>query len=497
MKKINLRRKSLIIAALLAAVSVGAGTAGTVAFFQSNHSFDITVQAAKVDVEQGKPKLVDTASKLSYGTVKVNPDDSVSASDLVPGDTFLLKVSYTNHSTIGIKYSIHANATTGLKAEFFTDEACTKSAEDTSAFVKLAKGGTIPVHFVKVTATDELINGSKGGKVTIGVDAVQDNADLVTDDTTFGTKLTEGGEIDLGDDVSLTLDSPSLIEKDTVIDLKGKTLSLDAKSKNTALSVENGSTLTLKNGSVKGTGKGANSPLIQTKTGNIVLDNVNYTAKDGNALQYEGSGSNVTIKDSTITVDGGYYGIATNANGALGDQSNSSVNITGSTISVTNKEHDNAAIFFNVGGKYSISDSIISGQRQGIMVRSGYLTLNNVTIDKTEEFPKETVDAGKFGSGNEVPQAALFLGNNVNAGYEKASIVTFDGPVNFTGVGPKIVASGSTTQDVDLETGTYYTGDVKVYDFRKDGDTHKFTINGTDIKIGDYKSDGTSVYKIA
>lgn len=500
MKKLNLRRRSLIVAALLAAVSVGAGTAGTVAFFQSNHTFDISVEAATVDVEQGKPEFV--SKNVTYGDVVVNDDGSVGATSLVPGDTFLLKVSYVNHSNIGVKYRVSAQVPTGFTAEFFTDDACTIPATDTS-YTELAKGGTVEDHYVKVTVTDDLKEGYTG-KITVGVDAVQDNVDTAT---LFGKELEAGGTVDLAEDLSVTNPADSIfnVTADTVINLNGKTLTLDAQKSLTALSVQNGKTLTLKNGKVKTTGNRADYALIQALGADLVLDNVNYTAENGSAIFYKGSGSHVTINNSTISVKNGYYAVTTNASSAYGDQSDSSVTITGSTLTVTNdgkeeEKGDCAALYLNVGGKYRISDSTITGQRFGALIRSGDLTLNNVTINKTETVDLGYVkkaDSGTFGSGTEVAQGALFLGNGSSGNYTAPSKVTFAGPVTFEGKGPAIVASGSTTQDVDLETGTNYKGDVKVYDFREKGDTHTFKINGTDLKIGDYTHDGTSKYTIA
>lgn len=498
MKKINLRRKSLIIAALLAAVSVGAGTAGTVAFFQSNHSFDITVEAATVDVEQRVPTIMQKSLQYESDEAKVEVDDkgNVNANLLVPGDSFIIHSTYVNNSTISIKYRIRATASKGLTAEYFTDAYCTVVASD-SSYTRLAAKGEIADHYIKVTATDDLENGATG-KVTVGVEAVQSNAyvDVATSDD-LKTKLAAGGSLDLGANLSIETGSVAYaVKENTILDLNGKTLTIDGSAgTGTGLSVEEGKTLTLKDGNVVVKGKGLNVAALQCMSSTLVLDNVNYKSANGTGVMYSGSGSHMTIKDSTLDVDG-YFGVSTNANSMYKDQSDSTVDISGSTITVTNAENDNCGILFNVGGKYNITDSTINAQRQGIMVRSGDLTLNNVTINKTYDYVNATRDGGKFSSGDEVPQAALFLGNGDSGNYTAPSKVTFAGQVNFTGVGPKIVASGSTTQDVDLETGKYYTGDVKVYDFREEGDTHTFTINGQAIAIGTYGHAGTDTYTI-
>ena len=496
MKKISFRRKTLLVASLLAVASVGVGVAGTVAFFQSSQSFDVTVQAAKVDVAQDATIEKPTLQYADVDSVTVAEDGSVVASGVVSGDTFIIHTTYKKNSTIGIKYRIKAKASTGLTTAIYTDADCKPPAKDDS-YTNLAKGGKIDDHYVLVKVTEDMPNGGSS-KVTVGVDAVQDNVTPVTEEE-FTTSLANGGTLDLASDTNLTLDAASVVKNDTVVDLHGKTLTLDASTaKGTALSVEDGKTLTLKNGNVITKGKNAGVDLIQALGADLVLDNVNYTAENGTAIAYQGKGSHVTINNSNISVKNGYYAVTTNASSDYGDQSNSSVTITGSHLTVKNdgkeeEKGDCAALYLNVGRRYSISDSTITGQRFGALIRSGDLTLNNVTINKTETVDLGYVkkaDSGTFSSGSEVAQGALFLGNGSNAGYTAPSKVTFAGPVTFEGVGPAIVASGSTTQDVDLETGKYYQGDVKVYDFRSTGDPHTFTINGNAVAIGTYDHAG-------
>ncbi len=490
----NLRQKSLIAAVALAAISLGFGTAGTVAFFKSNQSFDVEVTAAKVDVAQDQLTIVD--KKLGFETsdhadVTIESDGTVKANLVAPGDTFVIKTSYKNNSTIGIKYRIGTVASKGLKAEVFMDEECTKPATDTS-YTDLAKGVDIAEHYVRVTVED--IENGGTGKINVGVDAVQSNAYTEVSAENLKDKLADGGSMALDEDISLTTEEPYSIDEDTVLDLNGKTLRIDATaSKKSSIAVPEGKTLTIRGGNLALTGPDSGSAIDNVK-GNIVFENVNYKATAGSGILYVGNGSHVTIKDCNFEING-YYGISTNANSDNGVQNDSSVDIIGSTISVSNSAYDNAGILFNVGGKYSITDTTINAQRQGIIVRSGDLTLNNVIINKTHDFVNATRESGSFGSGNEVPQAALFLGNGDNGNYTLPSKVTFAGPVTFQGYGPKIVASGSPTQDVDLETGDYYKGKVKVYDFRSTGDHHTFTINGNTIAIGTYDHTGKATDK--
>ena len=168
-----MKKKSIAILSALAIASAtaAAGIAGTVAFFQSSHQIDVVVNAAKVDVQASAPTIV--SPSLQYGKVEVAQDGSIAVNLLVPGDSFLIKVSYTNLSTIGVLYKIGVTATAGLDTAIYTDEACSVPATD-NVYTPLAVGGSVADHYVKVTVTDAFENGGTGN-VRIGVDAVQDN----------------------------------------------------------------------------------------------------------------------------------------------------------------------------------------------------------------------------------------------------------------------------------------------------------------------------------
>ena len=168
-----MKKKSIAILSALAIASVtaAAGIAGTVAFFQSSHQIDVVVNAAKVDVQASAPTIV--SQSLQYGKVEIAQNGSIAANLLVPGDSFLIKVSYTNLSTIGVLYKIGVTATAGLDTAIYTDEACSVPATD-NVYTPLAVHGSVADHYVKVTVTDAFENGGTGN-VKIGVDAVQDN----------------------------------------------------------------------------------------------------------------------------------------------------------------------------------------------------------------------------------------------------------------------------------------------------------------------------------
>lgn len=171
-----MKKKSIAIlsALAMAGAAAAAGVAGTVAYFNSHSEIDVTVNAAKVDVQASAPTIV--SQSLQYGEVKIAQNGSIAANLLVPGDSFLIKVSYTNSSTIGVLYKIGATATAGLDTAIYIDPACSVPATD-NVYTPLAVHGSVADHYVKVTVTDDFKNGGTG-KVVVGVDAIQDNAPI-------------------------------------------------------------------------------------------------------------------------------------------------------------------------------------------------------------------------------------------------------------------------------------------------------------------------------
>ena len=206
-----MKKKSIAILSALAIASVtaAAGVAGTVAYFNSHSEIDVTVNAARVDVQASAPTIV--SKSLQYETsgakVEVAQDGSIAANLLVPGDTFIIKVSYTNNSTIGIYYKIAAKADTGLDTAIYTDKACSVAATD-GDYTKLAKEGAIADHYVKVTVTDDFENGGTG-KVVVGVDAIQDNAPIIkqNDEKKVLEVYNETGLLNLQNELSTSSDT--------------------------------------------------------------------------------------------------------------------------------------------------------------------------------------------------------------------------------------------------------------------------------------------------
>ena len=179
--------------------------------------------------------------------------------------------------------------------------------------------------------------------------------------------------------------------------------------------------------------------------------------------------TSVNIKDSKIE-SSGVYCLSTNA--ATADKYGVIINISGSTLTTNANNYDNCAVMFNVGGSLNIENSSITGDRQAVLVRAGDATIVNSNITVTGKWLEYNTDlpaTGDWLSGNEVPSAALIVGNyysnTANAYLADANVTVEDTVVTARGNAPAVYVDGNTTYDATLEMtgeGTSVTGPVKI-----------------------------------
>ena len=148
--------------------------------------------------------------------------------------------------------------------------------------------------------------------------------------------------------------------------------------------------------------------------GNLELNDVNMTATDVSMVVDKGTNkATVDIIDSVITSTDNYI-LSTNA-GNPETGANVVINIKNSTLIAQNS--DSTAVLMNVPGTLNIEDSHLEANRQGLIVRCGNATVNNstvksnVTTDVIQQNSWDYYDNNKWGSGNEVPVAAVVVGN--------------------------------------------------------------------------------------
>lgn len=223
--------------------------------------------------------------------------------------------------------------------------------------------------------------------------------------------------IEAGEPVVLAADVEIDYEKlnaatDVDMNLNNKTLSISAAKD---VYVGEGETFKVENGTVNFVeGKAYSSGLTVAESGNATIKNVEMNMGQQSLLVKDNTNNaELNIIDSKIT--GEPYCLSTNAaNNTTG--SDVVVNIKNSVLKTN--ENDSTAVLFNIPGTLNIEDSTLEGGRQGLIVRCGTATVKNSSIKSRATSADDFFDkylTGNWSSGNEVPVAALVVGNRSNA----------------------------------------------------------------------------------
>lgn len=232
---------------------------------------------------------------------------------------------------------------------------------------------------------------------------------------TAGTESLTEGDYYLSSDVALNSALTIAAGADVTIDLGGFTLTLPNTQ---ATEISGGSNVKISNGSIvaKSISDGTVA-LFNIETGSsITLDDVDVDTT-GAALFPRGDAASVTVQNGSV-IKAGVYAVGTNA--AKTDNYNVVITLQDSEFIGeygynNNYQTDNCPVMINVEGVLNIDNCTITGDRQGVLVRAGTATINDSTITTTGTY----TDADQYynsawGSGDEVPAAALTVGNYQN-----------------------------------------------------------------------------------
>ena len=211
----------------------------------------------------------------------------------------------------------------------------------------------------------------------------------------------------------------------TVIDLNGKTLTYTGGT----VSPKNGQVLTFKDSSVSDDQRGGTLKLTGVTGTTAALNPQSDATVNASNIKVECSGSaffpqgdaaavNITNCDVTAAV----YCVATNASGS--ENYGVKITVIGSSLIADSKNaqapytpYDDCPVMINVRGTLVMDNCTVSGNRQAVLVRAGDASITNCSITLTGKFTDsndyETTKG--WGSGNEVPMAALVVGSQTEA----------------------------------------------------------------------------------
>ena len=357
--------------------------------------------------------------------------------NIIPGTTQRKDPKVTVNNTVDAYVFVEvADATEGLVRYAIADGwipldgvpnvyyRLVSAAQDVKEFSVLAND---EVRYSKALENDDMTDGSGSLKrdinLTFNAVAIQAepfaNAEeaykakdsIITSDTdVIEAAIMDGMPVVLSADAKV--DSAVLDRAGADIDLNGRELKIGGTTpivlnSSKSISLKDG-TLVLENQNSRRVG------IAIIEGGNLELNDVNMTATDVSMVVDKGTNkATVDIIDSVITSTDNYI-LSTNA-GNPETGANVVINIKNSTLIAQNS--DSTAVLMNVPGTLNIEDSHLEANRQGLIVRCGNATVNNstvksnVTTDVIQQNSWDYYDNNKWGSGNEVPVAAVVVGN--------------------------------------------------------------------------------------
>ena len=208
------------------------------------------------------------------------------------------------------------------------------------------------------------------------------------------------------------VDSAVLDRAGADIDLNGQELKIGGT---TPIALNNNKSISLKDGTLVLENQNSRRVGIAIfEGGSLELNDVNMTTNEVSMVVDRGTNNaTVDIIDSVITSTDNYV-LSTNA-GDPETGANVVINIKNSTL--ITQISDSTAVLMNIPGTLNIEDSHLEANRQGLIVRCGNATVKNSTVKSNattnmiQQNNWDYYDSNKWESGNEVPVAAVVVGN--------------------------------------------------------------------------------------
>ena len=303
------------------------------------------------------------------------------------------------------------------------------------------------------------------------------NRTVIEDSEGFKNAVAAGGFYSINEDLEVESNEQIEFAENFDIALNGKKLS------STAQFIIKGAEVSFSNGSLDMNCDSldkSNSSLQLLENSVLNLSAVKYTSNVTGIFAVNNNDNVVVnITDNSVVDVDGYYALGTNA--TKPDESmNVKFNIADSIITSAGADGtggDNTAILFNVHGGVTLTNSTVSGDRQAMIARGGEHVFTNTSFEATGKNSIDRTGEGNYlnqdwGSGNEVPLAALVIGNRNDSAYDYPTSAELE----------NVIIKAPKTNEAGVE----YDG---IYVWQNDG-TNTVSVSGT---ISSSESTNTSV----
>ncbi len=335
-------------------------------------------------------------------------------------------------------------------------------------YVKSFLVNDVEVALTENKATVEMVDGGLKAKLI-----VTDSYPVSTIDEAFENKVKGLDNFKYAFDKDMSVEKLPLAKTETTIDLGGNTITFTGDEFIHSLQndkKENVQKITLKNGSVKiNSEKNVNNFINATNAKKFTIDGVKVETETSIYTGiYCSSSTDLSILNSTFDLDAIFVVGTNNLEG-----NNAGILIDNSTLVAKSDNKDNAAINVNTAGSsVTIKNSSLMGDRQAVIARTGtwaiensVLTTTGAWLEKSPESVKtdNTYLAGTWKNGNEVPSAALVIGDSVDNAYNENVVLTAKNTAFIAQKGLKVVTRR------DTKYSTTVTMDSLTYKNAKDG----------------------------
>ena len=210
--------------------------------------------------------------------------------------------------------------------------------------------------------------------------------------------------------------------------------------------------------------RGATTAAIKAQAGaTLNLKNINFVSNASGLFPAENA---TALNIENCDVSSSVFCVGTNA--ATLENYGVIITMKDSIFTSTASDGDNTPVYINVQGTLNIDNCELTGGRQGLMVRAGTANIKNSTITTTGKYTnRDQYYASAWKEGNEVPAAALVVGNyaaGAATAYEANAVVTVEN-TKLTGENgfPALYVDGNTTYTSSVTLGgenTYVSGKI-------------------------------------
>lgn len=348
-----------------------------------------------------------TTSSIAYGYACVRD-----------GDMYVLKTASTGASLDKSEITLKVGETLQLTATTTPDTAEVQGVSWSSGKSSIASvtNGKVIAKKVGDTTISAIPKGNSAGAATCIVHVTDEVAQI--GNTIYSTLGQAVGAAQSGETIKLLKDAPTstLKANGVTYDLNGHKLTYKSYTEYT------GEVMSFIDSSVSGNERGGTLSMTQSKQGCAAItvgtgatlnaSNIHITATRAEGFYPIGEGAEVNITNCDMTAN--WYCIGTNAEKI--SNYNVKINLKGSTFT-SKHATDGTPVYINVAGTLNIDDCELTSNRQALMVRAGTANITNSVLKTNGMYGtgkkqnKTDYYDSAWNSGNEVPAAALVVGN--------------------------------------------------------------------------------------